>query len=144
MVLGLILLLYCMASKTWHKNAMHFTLWDTILARVCFYKSCFFIPSFRHQDSNSYYLVAAAAKILKNCKRTSLDVYFSIGKSQHHAINRQWIIQPKLIDCPPTLFFNFAIAPSEKLRPEKYIFRTTFLQWFLIYWDSNIFSNTQL
>ena len=99
MVLGLILQLYHMASKTWLKDALHFTFWDRIFARVRFYKSSFFIPSFRHQDSNSYYLVVATAKIPKICTRTSLDVYFSICKSQDRTINRQWIIQPKLIDC---------------------------------------------
>ena len=109
MVLGLILLLYPMASKTWLKNALHFTLRDRIFARVCFCKF-FFIPSFRLQDSNSYYLVVAAAKIKKNWKRTSLGVYFSICKSQDCTINHQWIIQSKLIDCPSDTFFNFVIA----------------------------------
>ena len=60
-----------------------------IFARVCFCKFSFFIPSFRHQDSNSYYLVVAAVKIPKLGKRTSLGVYFSICKSQNRAINRQ-------------------------------------------------------
>ena len=78
-----------MASKTWLKNAIHFTFWDRLLVRVRFYKSSFFIPSFRFQDSNSYYLVVATAKTLKICKRTSLDVFFSICKSQDHAINHQ-------------------------------------------------------
>ena len=54
MVLGLILQLYCMASKTWLKNALHFTFWGRIFARVRFYKSSFFILSFRHQYSNRY------------------------------------------------------------------------------------------
>ena len=74
MVLDLILPLYCMASKTWLKNALHFTFWDGILARVRFYKSSFFIPFFRNQDSNRYYLVVATAKIPKICKCMSLDV----------------------------------------------------------------------
>ena len=106
MVLGLILLLYSMASKTWLKNALYFTFWDRIFARVRFYLPSFlgvpsfvFILPFRHQDSNSYYLVViATAKAQKIWKRTSLDVYFSICKSQDRAINGQWIIQPKLID----------------------------------------------
>ena len=67
-----------------------------IFAWVRFCKSSFFIPSFRHQDSNSYYLVVATAKIPKICTRTSLDVYFSICKSQDRAINRQlnFVIDP--------------------------------------------------
>ena len=89
MVLGLILLLYRRAIKTWLKNNLHFTFWDRIFARVRFYKSSFFIPSFRHQDSNSYYLVVTTAKIPKPWKRTSLDVYFSIWISQDRAINCQ-------------------------------------------------------
>ena len=111
MVLGLILLLHCMASKAWLKNALHFILRDRIFARVHFYKSSFFILSFRHQDSNSHYLVVATAKIPKFCKRTSLNIYFSICKSQNRAINRQWIIQPKLIDCPSDNFFQFRNSP---------------------------------
>ena len=107
MVLDLILLLYCMGSKTWIKNILHFTFWDRIFARVCFYKSSFFIPSFWHQDSNSYHLAVATAKIRKICKRTSLDVYFSIFKCHDCTINCQWIIQPKLIDCPSNTFFKF-------------------------------------
>ena len=100
MVLGLILQLYLMVSKTWVKDALHFTFLDRIFARVRFYKFSFFIPPFRHQDSNSYYLVLATAKIPKIWKCTTLDVYFSICRSQNRASNRQWIIQPKLIDCP--------------------------------------------
>ena len=111
MVLSLILQLYPMASKTWLKDALHFTFWDRIFARVRFYKSSFFIPSFRHQDSNSYYLVLATAKIPKIWKRTSLDVYFSIWKSQDRVINHQWIIQPKLVDCPSDTFFQFRNSP---------------------------------
>ena len=106
MVLGLILLLYRITSKTWPKNAFHFTFWDSILARVCFYKSSFFIPSSRYQYSNSCYLVVATAKISKVWKRTSLDVYFLICKSQNRVINRHWIIQPKLTDCSSDTFFK--------------------------------------
>ena len=98
-------------GKTWLKDALHFTFWDRMFARSRFYKSSFFITSFRHQDSNSFYLVLATAKIPKIWKRSSLDVYFSICKSQDSAINRQWIIQPKLIDSPSETFFNFVIAP---------------------------------
>ena len=112
MVLSLILQLYPMASKTWVKDALHFTFWDRIFARVRLYKSSFFIPSFRHQDSNSYYLVFATAKIPKIWKRTSLDVYFLIWKSQDRVINHQWIIQPKLIDCPSDTFFQFRNSPQ--------------------------------
>ena len=65
-VLSFILLLYCMASKTWLKNALHFTFLDRMFARVRFYKSSFFIPSFRHQDSNSYYLVLLFAIIFES------------------------------------------------------------------------------
>ena len=119
MVLGLILILYCMASKTWLKNALHFAFWDRIFARVHFNRSSFFILSFRHQDSNSHYLVVATAKIPKICKRTFLDVYFLICKSQDRAINRQWIIQPKLIDCPSDTFFNFVIPQQICLIPLK-------------------------
>ena len=54
----------------------------------------------------------ATAKIPKIHTRTSLDVYCSICKSQDHAINLLWIIQQKLIGCPPTLIFNFVIAPG--------------------------------
>ena len=54
---------YPIASKTWLKNALHLTFWDRIFARVCFYKPSFLTLSFRHQDSNSYYLVVATAKI---------------------------------------------------------------------------------
>ena len=68
-------------------------------------KSSFFIPSFRHQASNSYYLVVTTAKIPKIWKSTSSDVYFLIYQSQDHSINRQWIIQPKFIDCPSNTFF---------------------------------------
>ena len=46
-----ILLLCRMARKTWLKNVLHFTFWDRIFARVCFYKS------------SSYYLEVATAKI---------------------------------------------------------------------------------
>ena len=87
------------------QNALHFTFWDGIFARVRFYKASFFIPSFRHQDSNSYYLVLGTVKIPKIWKRTTLDVYFSIRKSQDLVIYRQWIIQPKLIDCRSDTFF---------------------------------------
>ena len=112
MVLGLILQLYPMASKTWLKDALHFTFWDRMFARICFYKSSFFIRSFRYQDSDSYYLVLATAKVSKIWKRTSLDVYFLISKSQDRAINYQWIIQPKLIACPSDAFFlNLVITP---------------------------------
>ena len=98
-------------QKAWLKNSLHFILWDRIFARVHFYKSSFFIPSFRHQDPNSHYLVEATAKIPKFCKRASLNIYFSIFKSQDRAINRQWIIQPKLIDCPSDNFFQFPNSP---------------------------------
>ena len=81
MALGLISLLYYMASKTCLKNTSHFIFSDRIFARVCFYKSCFSFPSFRHQDSNRHYWVVVTAKIPKICKRTSLDVYFLICKS---------------------------------------------------------------
>ena len=64
-------LLCLMASKIWLKNALHFTFWDRIFTRICF------IPTFQDKDSNSYYLVVATAKIKKNWKRTSSDVYFS-------------------------------------------------------------------
>ena len=111
MVLGLILQRYLMASKTWLKDPLHFTFGDKIFARVRFYKSSFLIPSFRHQDSNSYSLVLAAAKIPKIRKRTSLDVYFSICKSQDRAINCHWIIQPKLIDGLSDTFFKFRNSP---------------------------------
>ena len=111
MVLGLILLIYCMVSKTWLKNALHFTSWNRIFARVCFYKSSFFIPSFRHQDSNSYYLMIATAKIPKVWKRKSLDVFFLICKSQDHVINRQWLFNWNLLIVYPTPFFNFVIGP---------------------------------
>ena len=76
----------------------------------------FFIRFFRHQDSNRYYLVIATAKIPKICKHTSLDVYFLICKSQDCTNNYQWVIQPKLIDCPSNTFIsNFVIAPSRKV-----------------------------
>ena len=101
-----------MARKNWLKDALHFTFWDRIFTRICFYKFSFFMPSFRHQDSSSYYLVLATAKIAKIWKRTSLDVYFSICKSQDRAINNQWITQPKLIDSPSDTFFYFVIAPN--------------------------------
>ena len=107
MTLGLNLQLYPMASKTWLKDALYFTFWDRIFTRVRFYKSCFLISYFRHQDSNSYDLVLATAKIPKIWKRTSLNVYFSICKSQDHAINRQWIIQTKPINYPSDTFFQF-------------------------------------
>ena len=103
--------IYPLASKTWFKDALHFTFWDRIFAGIRFYKFFFFIMSFRHQDSNSYYLVLATAKIPKIWKRTPLDVYFSICKSQDCAINCQWIIQPKLIDCPSDTFFLFCNTP---------------------------------
>ena len=113
MVFDLILLLYPMASKTWLKNTLYFTFWDRIFARVCFYKSSFFIPSFRHQHSSSCYLVVATAKIPKIWKHTPLDVYYSsIDKSQDREINHQWIIQPKLIDCPSGTFLNFVIPAN--------------------------------
>ena len=111
MVSGLILQLHPMASKTWLKDALHFTFWDRMFARVRFCKSSFFIPSFRHQDSNSYCLVLATAKISKTWKSTSLDVYFPIYKSQDRAINHQGIIQPKLIDCLSNTFFKFCNSP---------------------------------
>ena len=41
MVLGLILQLYPMASKSWLKDSLHFTFWDRTFAPVCFYKSSF-------------------------------------------------------------------------------------------------------
>ena len=82
----------CIASKTWLKNVLYFTFWDRIFTRVFFCKSSFFIPSFWHQDWNNHYLVVATAKIQRNCKRTSLDVYFSMCKSQDCALN--------VIKCP--------------------------------------------
>ena len=84
-----------------------------LFARVCFYKSSFFIPSFQHQHSSSCYLVVATAKIPKIWKHTPLDVYYSsIDKSQDREINHQWIIQPKLIDCPSGTFLNFVIPAN--------------------------------
>ena len=106
-VLGLILLLYLMASKTRLENALSFTFWERIFARVCSDKSSFFIPSFRYQDSNSYYFVVATAKIPKLWKCTSLDVGFLTSRSQDRAISCQWIIQPKPIDC---LYDTFLIS----------------------------------
>ena len=119
MVFGLILQRYLMAGKSWLKDAFHFTFWDRIFARVRFYKSPFLTPSFQHQDSNSYYLVLATAKISKICICRSLDVYFSICKSQDRAINRQWIIQPKVIDCPSDNLFSFRNSPNIKGRKKK-------------------------
>ena len=112
-ILGLILLLYCVAGKTWVKNTFHFTFWYKIFAwvRFRFYKSSFFIPSFQNQDSSSYYLEEATAKIPKFCKLASLDVYFSTYKSQDRATNCQWINQPKFIDCPSDAFFEFRNSP---------------------------------
>ena len=73
---------YSMANKTWLKNALHFTFWDRIFAhgsRVVFSKSSFFIPSFRHQDSNSYYSVVATAKIPKKLRPwTSIFQYTNL------------------------------------------------------------------
>ena len=85
---------------------------EKIFTRACFCKSSFFIPSFWHQDPNSYYLVVATVKIPKIWKRTSLGVYFSICKSQDRAINRHWIIQAKISIVHPTHFFNFVIVPT--------------------------------
>ena len=109
--MGLIFKLYPMTSKTWLKDALPFTFWDRICARIRFYKFSFFIPSFLHQNSNRYYFVLATAKIPKIWKRTSLDVCFSICKSQDGAIHRQRIIQLKLIDCPSDTFFKFRNSP---------------------------------
>ena len=106
--LGSYLQLYPMSNKTWLKDALHFTFWDRIFARVRFYKSSFFIPSFRHQDSSSYCLVLATAKISTIWKNTPLDVYFLIFKSQDRAINRQCIIQPKRSHCPCDTFFKIS------------------------------------
>ena len=83
-----LLLLCLMASKTWLKNALHFTFWDRIFTRICF------IPTFQDKDSNSYYLVVATAKIKKI---ESVRLWTSIF----------WIyfFQSKLIDCIPDTFF---------------------------------------
>ena len=94
------------------QKCLAFYFWDRIFTRVRLYKSSFFVPSFRHQDSNSYHLLEATRKILKIWKRTSLDVYFSICKSQDRAINCRWIIQPKLLDCPSDTFFWFRNSPK--------------------------------
>ena len=102
LVLGLISLLYCMASKTWLKYTLHFTFWDRIFARVRFYKSSFSIPSFRHQVSSSYYLVVATAKISDVCRHTSLDVYFLICKSKDCAIE---LFNQNLSIVHPTFFW---------------------------------------
>ena len=115
-VLGLILLLYLMASKTRLENALSFTFWERIFARVCSDKSSFFIPSFRHQDSNSYYFLVATAKIPKLWKRTSLDVGFLTSRSQDRAISCQWIIQPKPIDCLYDTFLKFRNAPQTPIQ----------------------------
>ena len=56
----------------------------------------------------------ATVKIQKNWKRTSLDVFFSICKSQDRAITRQRIIQPKLINCPSDTFLKFCNSPIYK------------------------------
>ena len=97
-VFGLILLLYPMTDKNSLKKALHFTFWDRTFALGCLWKSSFFIAYFRHQDLSSYYLVVSTAKIPKIWKRTSLDVYFSIRKSEDHAISCQRFIQLKLIN----------------------------------------------
>ena len=95
-VFGIILLLYLM--KTLLKNALDFIFWDRTFASGCLLKSSFFIPSFRHQDLSNYYLMVSTAKIPKIWNRTSLDVYFSMHKSQDHAISCQRVIQLKLIN----------------------------------------------
>ena len=76
MVLGLILLLYPMAIFEIEYS------FQFVSANPPFLSS----PT---PDSNSYYLMAAMAKIPKICKQTSLDVYFSICKSQDCTTNRQ-------------------------------------------------------
>ena len=111
MVLGLILLLHPTANKTWLKNPLHFAFWDRIFTQVLFYQSSFFIPSFWHQDLNSYYLVVATAKTPEIWKRTSMDVYISICNSEGRTINRQRIIQLKPIDCSSAAFFKFRNSP---------------------------------
>ena len=56
-----------------------------LFARFRFYKSSFFIPSYQHQDSNSYYLVVAAAKIPKilNVNPSTLFFDIQISRSCH-------------------------------------------------------------
>ena len=112
MVLGLILLLDCTTSKTWLKNAIHFPFWNRILAQVCFYKSTLFYWVLPTRRLKQLLFGVPTAEILK---RTSLDVYFSICKSQDHAINRQWIIQPKLIDYPFDTFLKFRNSPTRSM-----------------------------
>ena len=105
-----------MASKTRLENALSFTFWERIFARVCSDKSSFFIPSFRHQDSNSYYFVVATAKIPKLWKCTSLDVSFLTSRSKDRVISCQWIIQPKPIDCLYDTFLKFRNAPQTPIQ----------------------------
>ena len=111
MVLGLILQLYPMANKTWLIDALHFTFWDRIFARIRFYRFFFFIPSFRCQDPNSYYFVLATAKILKISKRISLDVYFRYENHKIVPLIASELFNRNLSIVHPTLFLNFVIAP---------------------------------
>ena len=131
MVLGLILLLHPTANKTWLKNPLHFAFWDRIFTQVIFYQSSFFIPSFRHQDLNSYYLVVATSKTPEIWKRTSMDVYISICNSEGRTIHRQWIIQPKPIDCSSAALFSFVIAPAKPTQPSSTMLRDNVCQYSL-------------
>ena len=106
-VLGLILQLYPMANKTWLKDVLYFTFWDRIFARVCFYNSSFFVPSFRHQDLNSYYLVLATAKIPRIWKHMSLDVYICYTNLKIVTSIANELFNRNLSIVHPTLLFNF-------------------------------------
>ena len=71
-------------------------------------------PPFLSRPSDTKIQTAIIPKIWKD---TSLGIYFWICKSQDHAINCQWVIQPKHIDClSNTFFFNFVIAPKHNFR----------------------------
>ena len=103
-VLGLILVLYLMASKTWLKNAFRFTFWDRSFALVLSNKSSFFIPFFWYQDSNSYYFVVGTAKIPKLWKRTSLGVFFLYADLKIMALTASELFNRNLSIVHPTFF----------------------------------------
>ena len=64
-----------------------------------------------HQDSNSYYLVVATAKIPKIWKRTSLGVFFRHVNLKIVPLMASELFNRNLSTVHPTFFFNFVIAP---------------------------------
>ena len=107
MVLGLILLLHSMTSKTWLKKALHFNFlrWNvrsSLFLQILLFYLILPTPRFKQLLFGGSY-----SENPKNLKHTSLDVY-----SQNASFNTVSLIVSELFNrnlstVHPTLFFKF-------------------------------------